>query len=67
MRAKLHREQEEQIKAKKNVHRTTQVGRGARGEKVRTYCEQKDLVVDHRSGKRLSLKKFLRGQTEKLR
>lgn len=67
LRAKLHRAQEEKIKAEKNAHRTTQVGRGARGEKVRTYCERKDLVVDHRNGKRLSLKKFLKGQTKRLR
>ena len=67
LRAKLHSAQEEKIKAARNEKRTTQVGRGARGEKVRTYCERKDLVVDHRSGKRLALKTFLRGQIKKLR
>jgi peptide chain release factor 1 len=67
LRAKLHRAQADRNKASRNEKRKSQVGRGARGEKVRTYCERKDLVVDHRSGKRTTLKKFLKGYIKNLR
>lgn len=49
-----------------NKVRKTQVGKGLRCEKVRTYSEKKDLVIDHRTGKRTSLKRFLRGHIDDL-
>jgi len=67
MRAKLFSAQRGRNKDKKNAKRKSQVGRGARGDKVRTYCERKDLVVDHRTNKKSSLKKFLRGDIKDLR
>jgi peptide chain release factor 1 len=33
-------------------HRRTQTGSGQRGDKIRTYRERDNIVVDHRSGKR---------------
>jgi protein subunit release factor A len=67
LRAKLHSAEKDKIKIATNEQRRHQVRNGARGEKVRTYCEQKDLVVDHRNRKRTSLKKFLKGYIKDLR
>lgn len=42
------------------------VGSGMRGDKVRTYRTQDDQATDHRSGRKASLKKVLRGELELL-
>lgn len=41
--------------------RKTKVGSGMRGDKIRTYREQDDLVTDHISGKKARLSKILTG------
>jgi peptide chain release factor 1 len=46
---------------RRNKKRREQVGRGLRGEKVRTYNVKKDLVIDHRNGRRMSFKRFAKG------
>jgi len=66
LRARLFSANSAQNKDKKNVKRKSQVGRGARVNKVRTYCERKDLVVDHRTNKKMSLKKFFKGNIKDL-
>lgn len=44
-----------------------QAGSGMRGDKVRTYREQDDMVSDHRTEKKARLKDVLAGRLEKLR
>ncbi len=39
---------------------------GMRGDKVRTVAIQRDDVVDHRTGKRMSAKAYLRGAIDNL-
>ena len=41
--------------------RRLQVGSGERGDKVRTYRAQDDVVTDHRSGKRARLRDIVAG------
>lgn len=44
--------------------RKEQVGSGMRGDKIRTYCFQKDQIIDHQSNTKISLKKVLRGNMD---
>lgn len=46
---------------KKSLEKKTQVGSGMRGDKIRTYRFQDDIVCDHRSGKKSSATKILDG------
>ena len=46
--------------------RKEQVGSGMRGDKIRTYRFQDDIVTDHRTGKRSSVKKVMSGYFELL-
>src|SRR5690606_38832149 len=51
-------------KAAENSHRKSQLGCGARGDKIRTYREQDDTVTDHRTGKKARLRDILSGKLE---
>jgi peptide chain release factor 1 len=46
--------------------RKTQVGSGMRGDKIRTYRFQDDVVKDHRTEKSASVKQVLRGNFDLL-
>lgn len=48
-------------------HRKAQVGSGMRADKIRTYREQDDLVIDHRTGAKVRLSKVRAGDLESLR
>lgn len=50
-----------QIKQELDADRKQQVGSGMRGDKIRTYRFQDDIVTDHRTGKKNSVKKVLNG------
>lgn len=50
-----------QASAENNV-RKHQVGSGMRGDKVRTYREQDDVVIDHRTGAKLNLRRWRKGE-----
>lgn len=49
-----------------NGQRRTMVGSGMRGDKIRTYREQDDRVVDHRTNERASLSKLMRSGFDEL-
>lgn len=51
---------------KKNTKRIKQIGTGLRGDKIRTYRVKDDLVIDHRSNKKIRLKDITRGKINKL-
>lgn len=46
--------------------RKSMIGSGMRGDKIRTYREQDDQVVDHRSGKRVRLSDIRQGHLIRL-
>ena len=50
-----------QAKADLDFTRKNQVGSGMRGDKIRTYRFQDDIVKDHKSGKSGSVNKVLKG------
>lgn len=49
-----------------NARRREAVGSGQRGDKVRTYRVQDDLVTDHRSGRKCRLSSVAAGELEQL-
>lgn len=49
-----------------NADRALQIGSGMRGDKIRTYRQQDDVVIDHRTGRKARLSDVLRGKLDKL-
>lgn len=66
MRARLLQQAQERASGARAQERRDQVGSGQRGDKVRTVAMQRDQVTDHRNGKRITTKAFLRGDLEGL-
>lgn len=64
--ARLHEREAIARADARNAKRKDQIGSGMRGDKVRTIRLQDDSVVDHGSGKKISAKKYLRGDWEGL-
>lgn len=62
LRARLAAQRRKRAKAKLDSHRKELVGSGMRGDKIRTIRVQDDTVTDHRSGAKLELRKYLRGE-----
>lgn len=54
--------QDEIAAAEKNSVRRGQIGAGMRGDKIRTYRTKDDRVVDHRTGEKKSLTKWMKGE-----
>ena len=50
------------LEANKEQDRKAKVGSGERADKIRTYREKDDRVTDHRSGKKVSLGRVIRGE-----
>lgn len=67
LRARLLAFERDQAQDARNRNRRDQVGTGMRGDKIRTVAVQRGQVTDHRTGKKISLKQFLRGDLEALR
>ena len=59
---RLAEEESKKAGAKQAASRKQQVGSGQRGDKIRTIRLQDDTVTDHRSGKSMPAKKYLRGE-----
>lgn len=51
-------------KANKDADRTAMVGSGMRGDKIRTYRFQEDIVIDDQTKKKYNLKKIMRGNMD---
>ncbi len=60
--ARLESERRKAAKDKLDSVRKKLVGSGMRGDKIRTIRAQEDIVTDHRSGKKIRLRKYLRGE-----
>jgi len=60
--ARLHEAAVEGVKSDRDRLRHDQVGSGQRGDAVRTYREQDDQIIDRRSGKKSSLRKWRKGE-----
>ena len=61
LRAKLAEHQRMGAKSKRDNDRRQQIGSGMRGDKIRTIALQRGTVTDHRTGKTISAKAWLRG------
>jgi peptide chain release factor 1 len=48
--------------ASTNSDRRSQIGSGERSDKGRTVQEQNDRVVDHRTGKKMPVSRYLKGE-----
>ena len=55
-----------EVNSEVSSNRKKQVGSGMRGDKIRTYRFQDDIVQDHNTGKRGSAKKVLAGNFDLL-
>jgi peptide chain release factor 1 len=67
MRARVAALHGERGRARYNRERQRQVGSGMRGDKVRTVRVRHRVVVDHRTGKRTSYRRYTRGYIADLR
>lgn len=67
LRTRLLQHERESVKNARDDNRRQQVGSGMRGDKIRTIAVQRDQVTDHRSGKQITVKRFMRGELEDLR
>lgn len=66
LRLRLQEAEQERLLGARNGKRRKQVGSGMRGDKVRTIALQRDQVTDHRTGKSMRAKRYLRGFIEDL-
>ena len=68
--AEIQRRVDSAAKSQYNKHiatnRKAQVGSGMRGDKIRTYRFQDDVVQDHLTGKRGNVKKVMNGHIDTL-
>jgi peptide chain release factor 1 len=65
--ARLYAKKVQESADKENSARKKQIGSGQRGDKIRTYREQDDLVRDHNSGKKARLCDVISGNLDVLR
>jgi peptide chain release factor 1 len=67
LRARLAETRRAELQRARNAERAELVGSGMRGDKVRTIRVAHDLVIDHRTGKRTTYKRYARGEIEALK
>lgn len=66
MTSRLAAAQQTQSKRRRDSKRKNQVGSGMRGDKRRTIRVQAGKVIDHVTGRRIPVRKYLRGYVEEL-
>jgi peptide chain release factor 1 len=66
LRARIAESLANKKKKGRDAKRRKQVGTAERADKRRTVALQRGQVVDHRTGKKVNPKKYLRGEIEKL-
>ena len=66
LRIKLKEMERTSTASRHNEKRKSQVGTGMRGDKIRTIRLQDDIVTDHKTNKRMSAKKYMKGQLSEL-
>ena len=66
LRARLSERRRAGIAKQRNNDRQQQVGTGMRSDKVRTVAEQRGRVENHSNGKRMKIRRYLRGYLEEL-
>jgi peptide chain release factor 1 len=62
LRARLLERAQNQAQGSRNKRRKRQLGSGMRGDKVRTIALQRGIVTDHRTGKKIPARRYLRGE-----
>lgn len=66
LEGRVKRYYDEQRSSKINQQRLEDRGSGMRGDKIRTYRERDDLVIDHRNDSKFRLKDIRNGKLENL-
>ena len=66
LRARLWTAKAQESQFSRDQNRRIQIGSGQRGDKIRTYRYQDDIVIDHRTNKKVSLSSILRGDLSEL-
>lgn len=66
LRARLYEAKHAAVKGARDSQRRAQLGSGQRGDKVRTIAMQRGQVVDHRTGKRMSVERYMKGDLSPL-
>jgi len=66
LRARLFEGAEAKLSTDRSRKRRRQVGSGMRSDKVRTVSLFRDQAVDHRTGKKMKAKRYLKGYVEDL-
>jgi peptide chain release factor 1 len=67
LRTRLYAKNLQKSLDKENNERRQQIGLGQRSEKTRTYRFQDDIVVDHKTGKKVNLSLIIAGNIDILR
>jgi len=67
LQARIYAKKMQESADKENTERRAQIGLGQRGDKIRTYREQDDIVKDHNSGKKARLCDIISGDLDILR
>lgn len=62
LQSKLKYSQQKEYKNNIDLQRKEQMGTGQRAEKIRTYTLKHNIAIDHRTGKKFSLKDWLSGK-----
>jgi peptide chain release factor 1 len=66
LRARLYEHQKRQVDAERSQQRSKMIGRGERGERIRTYRYKDSIAVDHRINASFPLHKVLAGDLDDL-
>jgi len=65
--SRIYDENQKRSLEKDNNIRKNQIGSGQRGDKIRTYRFQDDVVVDHLTGRKFNLSEIIAGNLDVLR